>query len=199
MTKQEEFLDLYRQYESVLRTNNRTYAQIEENAEPDLQNQLRITRQIRNFLSHNPNMSFLMISDKQIQLLKTLIKEEQERGDILKHHISSPKTVCILEDTPLDVVLLRMCKQNANQTILYDKNKILGVMNIHKLIKMVYKYKSTIYPVTKITYGKLQTNFICCPPDTPMERIQSYQPQTNIVCCTSDGTPTGKFLGIYQP
>lgn len=49
MTKQEAFLDLYRQYESLLRNHDSTYSQVEENANDSLQNQLRITRQMRNF------------------------------------------------------------------------------------------------------------------------------------------------------
>lgn len=198
MTKQEEFLDLYRQYESLLRNHNSMYSQVEENANDSLQNQLRITRQMRNFLSHNDSPSFLTISDKQIQLLQQLIQTEQEKDLLLKHCIQSPAKTAVKEHDTIQTVMTKLCKHQWNNILIYNHDCILGTLNIYQLSKLFMKTKSIHVEITRQTYGRYDKQFLCFAPETPMQNIYPYMDNETIICCTSDGTANGHFLGTYQ-
>lgn len=198
MQKNNQFLEYYRQYESLLRSHGTDYKSIEDTAEDQLQNQMRITRQMRNFLSHTPDTTFLSISDKQIQWLRNLIREEEQRSDVLKKHLKLPKTAAVKEGEPILDVLLRMSKQESLVVPVYRDTTLLGTVSLYQLTKKVCKQLDAV--CDRKTYGKWGTDLICYPPDTAMDIIFESQSQTFglPICCTEDGTLTGKFLGVYQ-
>ena len=66
----EKFLDAYREYETVLRAKGLDYKTVEDGADDITQNRMRINRQMRNYLTHQHDAGFLVISDKQIAYLK---------------------------------------------------------------------------------------------------------------------------------
>lgn len=56
-----DFLALYREYESLLREQGLEYKQAEDAAEGQVQDRMRICRQIRNYLVHQEDAGFLEI------------------------------------------------------------------------------------------------------------------------------------------
>ena len=195
MNKNDQLLDVYRQYEAMLRDHGTDYKTVEETAEDTLQNQLRITRQMRNYLSHNPDTSFLTVSDKQIQVLHHLLREESQKGNILKQYLKTPKAAAAKEGELVRDVLLRMSKQKRTEFPVYNDTKILGSISIYQLGKLLSK--NWDITLQRTTYGKWGTDCLCLLPETPMENVTRLQKQAAILCCTSDGTATGKFFGVY--
>lgn len=195
MNKTDQLLDVYRQYEALLRDHGTDYKTVEETAEDTLQNQLRITRQMRNYLSHNPDTSFLTVSDKQIQVLHHLLQEEAQKGKILKQYLKTTKTAAAKEGELVRDILLRMSKQKRTEFPVYNDTKILGSISIYQLGKLLAK--NWDIPLQRTTYGKWGTDVLCLVPETPMEKVTILQKQAAIICCTSDGTVTGKFFGVY--
>lgn len=195
MDKTTQLLDSYRRYESLLREHGTDYKTVEDAADDQLQNQLRITRQMRNFLSHNPDASFLTISDKQLHLLQQLVQEEAQKGEILKRYVKTPKTAAAKEGELVIDVLLRMSRQKQTQMLVYTDATILGTISIYALGKLLHKANDA--RLNRKTYGKWGTNYRCLIPETPMEQVQALSLQDLMICCTADGTSTGKFLGVY--
>lgn len=192
MTKTEQFLTLYRTYEGLLRDHGKDYKEIEDAADDTAQNRMRITRQIRNYLSHNADPMFLEVSDQQIRLLETLIKEEQMEGDILKNHLYTVKKAACEEGELVEDVLLRMAKLKMEELLAIQDGKAVGTVNMYKLLIQYLKDKKT--KIGK-PYGK---NMVCFPPEKPVEAVKQYAGMNNILCCTSDGTQNGKVIGIWK-
>ena len=72
MNKVEEFLAAYREYESLLRDNQKDYKTIEDGSDDLNQNRMRICRQMRNYLSHQNDIGFLEPTKLQIDYMKEL-------------------------------------------------------------------------------------------------------------------------------
>lgn len=199
MTKTEQFLNLYKTYESLLREHGKDYKEIEESSDDKTLNRMRMNRQMRNYLSHNPDPGFLMVTDIQIKMLEHLIKEEQQSGDIIKKHLITPKQgTCQIGDLVKNI-LSKMIKQKWTNMIVLDEEKhILGTISIYKLTNLIIDNLDAI--LSKKSYGQFGKNFICVAPNMLVEDIQrnAYDPEHNIICCTADGEVSGTCIGIWK-
>lgn len=197
MAKTEQFLTLYKTYEGLLREHEKDYKSLEESAEDLLMNRMRITRQMRNYLSHNADPSFLVVSDLQIKLLEDLIRQEQMSVDTLKDHLYTPKRSSCTEGTPLKEVLAQMTKQKFEQMPVILNGRVLGIVTIYKVADVYLKNEQEV--LNRKTYGAYGKNLVCLSPDTPMNDIISNIDNTEkVICCTEDGFLTGKFKGVYK-
>ena len=103
MKKNERFLNLYREYESLMREKGLDCKDFEDRADPTLSKRLYMCRQFRNYLSHTNDPGFLEISDSQIDFLQDRIEKLKIEEDILKKHLKSPKVaICFEKDKCLD-------------------------------------------------------------------------------------------------
>lgn len=193
--KAEKFLELFRTYESLLREHDKDYKTVEDEAEDSLQAQLRITRQMRNYLSHNPDTSFLTPSEAQIKLLESLIQKERLSRDILKQHLYTPKKCACREGDSVKEILARMGKAKWSKMPVCDETgiKLLGTIGIAELVIIYLKNEEAV--LARKVYGPYGKQFICLSPETPMEQIES---KDNLICCTADGTTASPFLGLLK-
>lgn len=194
MNYNSKFLDLYREFEGVLRNQNVDYKDIESNSESDIRDKLTICRQMRNYLTHCNN-TFLSISDEQIKFLTEIIKEYRLKDDVCKKHLRTAASFCCKPtDKCLDVIQ-RMIKRKITEIPVYNSGTattkpVYGVVDIFSVNDAYLKSKTS-----KISTIKIKRNFIFVKPDTLMNDIY-YQNAT--IFCTSDGTEKGKFLGVVD-
>lgn len=199
-TINDRFLDLYREYETVLRDSGTEYRAIEEGSDGIEQERLRITRQMRNYLTHNHDAGFLTVSDRQIAFLDQHIKEERMAGDILKKHLKTVKAGTCGPEEKIADVLARFAKLSVDAmpmcNILKGETSIhlIGVVSVYDLLKA---YMTEQRPKTA-KMSALKKVGKRCPtmaPMTPMETVISSQDE--LICCTDTGTMSGKVLGVY--
>lgn len=193
-TNAEKFLNLYREYETLLRDAGVDYKELEEKSDDLMQNRLRINRQLRNYLTHNHDAGFLEISDKQLVFMEKLIKEQKCSMDILKKHVKTAKVAaCTYVDT-LEDVLTKMIKLKVERLPVYDDVCVLGFVSWAEVIK---SYMSEKRPKTaKLSVvKKLDKKVVCMKPDVLMSDV--FNVGENMVCCTDTGDKNGKLLGVY--
>lgn len=197
MTDKEKFLDLYKTYEGLLREHGKDYRAVEESADDLKLNRMRMMRQMRNYLSHNADAMFLAVSKQQIQMLESLIKEEQSAEEIVKKHLLTPKRAACMEGDNMVDILLKMSKLKAQYMPVTDKDgRLLGLANVFKMAKTVLEKPGMA--LDKKSYGAYEKSLLCVTPDTPVKEIREQSDSYCMVCCTSDGTCSGKFLGIWK-
>lgn len=187
MKKNEKFLELYREYEGLLRDKGIDCKDYENQAEPGLSKRLYICRQTRNYLSHTSDPGFVEVSDAQISFLQALVNELKFADDVLKKHLKTPRTsVCDEKDKVIDAIN-KMVK--LRQDILVVKTKTgFGTIDMYSATSAFLKSKAT--RLDKLKLGK---QFKCYPPLTKIEDL----PRTLIVC-TDNGEVDGKLLGTYK-
>lgn len=193
-TNAEKFLNLYREYETLLRDAGVDYKELEEKSDDLMQNRLRINRQLRNYLTHNHDAGFLDISDKQLVFMEKLIKEQKYSMDILKKHTKTVKVAaCTYVDT-LEDVLTKMIKLKVERLPVYDDVCVLGFVSWTEVIKA---YMSEKRPKTaKLSVvKKLDKKVVCMKSDTLMSDV--FNVGEDMICCTDTGNKNGKLLGVY--
>ena len=193
-TNAEKFLNLYREYETLLRDAGVDYKELEEKSDDLMQNRLRINRQLRNYLTHNHDAGFLEISDKQLLFMEKLIKEQKCSMDILKKHVKTVKVAaCTYVDT-LEDVLTKMMKLKVERLPVYDDVCVLGFVSWTEVLKA---YMSEKRPKTAklAVVKKLDKKVVCMKSDVLMSDV--FNVGENMVCCTDTGDKNGKLLGVY--
>lgn len=180
------FLDLYREYEGLLRDKGVEYRHVEDNSEGIIKDRLTIMRQMRNYLTHRHDPNFLIISDKQVEFLCGLIKEESLKGNLLQNHLISIKKGAVSINEPLSSVIAKMKKLRFTNIVVYDdEKKILGRLNIYDAALMAAQNTSATVGSIK----KLGPAGITYTPEIKIEEIQDWT--NGVICCTEKG-----FLGI---
>lgn len=188
MSKELEFLELYRTYEGQLRDAGVDYKTLEEKSDDLLQNRMRICRQMRNYLSHQNDAGFLNISEKQIEFLKDRIREQELQGDILQNHLVTVRAgSCKPEDT-LDSVYRKMKRNHTQYLPICEGNHVVGVLSITDVVETLLK------GLNLVSSCKTSGQIVCKPPVTCMEDLPAGVP---VICCTEDGRVDKKCFGIW--
>lgn len=196
----DRFLDLYREYETVLRDSGTDYRAMEEGSDGIEQERLRITRQMRNYLTHNHDAGFLAVSDRQVAFLEQRIKDERMAGDILKKHLKTVKAGTCGGTEKIADVLVRFARLGVSSMPMCEVPKgetgarIVGVVSVYDLLRA---YMAEQRPKTA-KMSALKKVGKRCPtmaPMTPMETVIGSQEP--IICCTDTGTAAGKVIGVY--
>ncbi len=189
MTRVEEFLAAFRDYETLLRDNGQTTKDLEDESDDATGARLRICRIFRNYLSHQNDPGFLEISDSQLKFMKDRANELAMQGDILKKHLRTVASgVCNDKDKCSDVVA-KMAKLKT-ENIVVSMTTGYGIVNIFDMSMAALSSKTT--RVGSIRYKR---NYIILPPQTMMQDV----PKDQIIICTSDGKESGKLLGVVYP
>lgn len=187
MKNEEKFLNLYKEYESIMRDQGLDCKDFEEHCEDTLQNRLRMCRQMRNYLSHNNDAGFLDISNTQIKFLSDFVNEQKIKGDVLKKHLKTPtSSVCDIKDK-CSLALEKLNKLK-KENIVVTNGTSYKLASVYEISTRAIESKSN-----KLDKVKLCGDVIFEHPLVEIEKI----PSGKIIVCTSDGTTDGKLLGVY--
>ena len=186
MKNNEQFLNLYREYETILRDKGVDSKTFEGQVDDYTSKRLTITRQLRNYLTHTTDPGFIEISDKQILFLQNTIEKIKFEDDVLKKHLKTPKSgMCDEKDKCLDAInkMVRL-KQDV---LVVTTSKGYAVVDIYEVSKGLLKSKAT-----KLSTVKKTKQFKCFNPLTQIDEL----PNTTIIC-TDTGEENGKLLGVF--
>ena len=188
----EAFLSAYRMYEGLLRDRGTDYKQLEESADDLEANRMRMSRQMRNYLSHTDDPGFLEISDQQLFWLEKKVREEQQKGDLVRDHLWTPKKALLEEGMPVSEALAKFVATKQLVLPIASKTTVLGSVSILNLTKLSLKDPASL--LDRKSYGAWGQ--VCLVPgDLPVPKLDQSEP---CICCTVDGTPTGKRLGVWK-
>lgn len=185
-----KFLQVYKEYEQILRNHNIDIKNYEESASADIQDKLRICRQMRNYLCHSAEPDLLTISKEQIEFIQDLIQIELDKEDIAKKHIKTVNTsICKSSDKCIDA-LNKMIKLKQTQlAIMNVKTNQIGIVDIYKVSAAILQSKTS-----KLSDIKTTKNYIFV---SPLDNISDIRPyiNNNVILCTDNGQDTGKLKG----
>lgn len=184
----EKFLQAFKELEQVLRDQNLDVKTYEDTIATSEQEQIRICRQMRNYLSHSSNPDLLIASEKQIQFLQMLTKIELEKEDIAKQHMKSVTTsMCKSTDRCTDA-LQKMIKLKTTQIAIISKTNTISVVDIYKIADAVLKSKTS-----KLSDIKGTKNYIIVSPTTKCKDLVNHTQE--VIICTDTGDETGVIKG----
>ena len=201
-----DFLALYREYESLLREQGLEYKQREDAAEGQVQDRMRICRQIRNYLVHQEDAGFLEISEKQMAFFKGLVEQEKTKLDTFGEHLLSLRREAVLKK----MKRLKTCvlpvweiKESSLQKDIprwttfkdgtYRIEALLGQITLISVALLLAKGSKTIGSGLK----KYEKPAVILRPDIRMPEALKFAEESPLICCTEDGTIKGGFLGAY--
>lgn len=192
MPSTEEFLGLYKEFESVLREKRIDYRDFESTLDDTTENKLRVCRRLRNFLSHNNNDDFVIISEKQIAFMEEMIENQRGNADVLQKYLKPAALSSCGVDETCKESLAKFSKSGAEYLPVYDPSKgVLGLItSVDVIMKMARNKDATIKGIPVST-----KNIACFAADTPIDEIKKCK--ASVVCCTDDGSAFGKLLGVY--
>lgn len=185
MKRTEQFLGLYREYESLMRDRGLDCKEFEDTADDLLSNRLRMCRQFRNYLSHNNDPGFLEISDDQMKFLQERVDSLKMEDDALKKHLKTVNAGTCSEKDKCGDVLAKMVKLKCTEMVAVLSTGY-GLVSIYDVSKALLDSKAT-----KIGAVKMTKKFKFAEPLTVMSKV----PKTTIIC-TDDGTSDGKLIGV---
>lgn len=183
MINEKKFLNSYKDYETILRANGIEPKDYEDKADELTSNRLRISRQMRNYMSHQNDPGFLEPSDLQIKFLDQQIKTLAIADDIAKKHIKK-NLICKDADKACDVAKI-MAKSKVTEIVVARKANY-EIITIYDVLAAALESKTTKIAAVK---GK-KPKFI-----SAVTKMCDIAPDTLYVC-TDDGTKDSKFIGV---
>lgn len=187
----EILLSLYKTYEGLVRAQGADVLQTED-ALPELQsNQMRIIRQIRNFLSHNESPGFIEPTDKMLAFLNRQVIDWRMRGDVVQNHLKTPASgMCRDTDACADVLKKMSRLRVMKIAVLREKN---GSVRLCGLFETASKLAADPQAVmTAVPSLKERPEFVS--PDVLMTDIDP----DCITICTKDGHSDSRIVGVVR-
>lgn len=191
----QEFLNEYRELEMLLRSNGQEVREYESELEGlDLErmNRLRMSRVMRNYLSHSTNGgNFLTVSKEQLKFIKREVEVQQLRGDIVKKHLGKVALYsCTPKDKCVDVLKI-MSKRKVNQYPVIDaKSGEVKVVSIYALGGAAAESRAT--KVGDIKKMSKEYEYV-----SELMLYKDVKPGV-VGICTVDGTAGSAIKGIVK-
>lgn len=137
MNLQDQFLTEYKNFETILRDLNLDYKDIESEVDSETSEKMRLCRNLRNYLSHNSDKSFVSISKNMIDFLTDLeFKYLSLEDTVIKHSDKfNSSNYCLIRDN-CSSVLEKMIKKKVNNFLVVNKEEF-KVVSIYQLIQML--------------------------------------------------------------
>lgn len=179
MNLTDKFLDAYKELEAELKYSNQSVLDYENSLNGTTQEQLKVCRIMRNYMSHN-DTNFLTPSDAQIKFLNSITLEIRKKAHCVKDEMK--KVTPVKETEQLKNMLASIDKYPivpiATKTGIYllDKDTF-----VHLLAK---GEKKAVIPARLPKYKYVDKN----------ERIENLSSGTYIV--TSTGKEDGTYAGL---
>lgn len=183
-TNVEQFLNVYRTYEQLVRADGRDPKELEDNATGPDSDRLRMCRLFRNYLSHVSDPGFLDPTDRMLRFLSSQVDAMKSAGDTVKKHIKKPEA-CILQETQKvqDAILLAS-KLKCTDLVITNKDHSYATISLFSLIQVKPGVK-----LSMVKAKKLVPRFC-----SPLDDFSTLNPD-KIYLCTDTGGPDGKLLG----
>ena len=189
MDNSDKFLNAYKEYETLLRDRNSEYKETEDNSESEVQERMRICRQMRNYLTHKNDPGFLEISDIQLNFINSLIYSEKLKSGTVNDMMLTPAAGTVKSSDTLKSVFRKMKKLSLDSIIVYDKDEgVKGVITIPSLIEALLNGKKTADKVKKNRdFVFIKDGFFL---------VDMKHPYPDIMCITKTGKKENRIKGV---
>lgn len=191
----DEFMSQYKAYESLLRERGIDPKEYEENMDAKTAGRLRICRQLRNYISHNDDPGFVVVSDKQTAFLKSCVNAITASCDIVKKHMRTLKAGACTEGERCTDVLGKFRKCGTYALVILHTDGSYGFVDLFDTVEYAFSGKGKLMGGVKALSGRKVPPHVCVDPAFRFADL----PQGMIAVCTDDGTKNGKVLGIVYP
>lgn len=191
MSNCKKFLDAWRAYEQACREQEgRDPRDLEESMPEAKAARMRLCRQFRNYLSHNPDPGFLEPTDRMLEFVRAEAEAMAMRGDVVKKHAKRPDKWLVDGRDKAHEALARVLP--------LGRELIVGWCGDDWCVWTIYDVMSAVLSMPRtmrleaVRHKKTVPLFV--PPTAPMEGLDVSRP----VVCTSDGTAGGKLIGLVM-
>ena len=186
MNKTEQFLTLYREYETLVRDVGQDPKDLEERMPDAEANRMRMCRLFRNYMSHQNDAGFLEPTEKMMGYLSRKVLDLKLAGDVAKKHLK--KKLVVSADMRLADALRQVLPLERELILLVGKDGY-RVLRLYDMMRLQLEgTKATKVGVVKPSRTKIQ--YVA--PETAISSLDD----TAFYVCTSDGTTDGKLLGV---
>lgn len=189
MKNSDALLSLYREYESLLRDKGIEPKDYEESRDDKESNRLRMCRLFRNYLSHQDDAGFLDVSDSMIKFMRDKINEIKFEDDVVKKHLKTVAAGTVTDKDKCTDAMLKLNKLKSEEIVVVTASGF-GIATVYDVAMKTLESKTS-----KMMSLKTKKNFVL---SDPLRKISDC-PKDKIIVCTSDGTESGKLLGVVYP
>lgn len=189
--KTEKLLNLYKSYESLVRDSGADVLETEDQL-PELEsNQMRLVRQIRNFLSHNKAPGFVEPTDKMLTFLEGQVIGWRMRGDVVRKHLKTPAASVCDATTACADALKKLAKQKTMKLVVADGTGTVHLCGLFEIAAGL----SADPQAALLDIPVLKEKPVFVSPDTLMADLDL----SRVNICTKTGKADGKILGVVVP
>lgn len=189
MKSQERFLALYKEYELLLRDDDLEVRDVEDSLDGVNKGRLWLCRHVRNYLSHNNDLSFFEPSQQMLAFLEDKIKTHKLQKDVAKAHLKSLATAACTDKDKCGEVLAKMIKLK-HEKMPMSCGSGWCVVSIFDVATSAIKNKATKMGAVKHLREKVRF----CSPLDPADSID----REAVILCTDTGDASGKVLGVVH-
>jgi len=189
MKNRNDFLNLYREYETILRNKGIDPKDYENEADDTTSNRLRMCRMFRNYLSHQNDVGFIDVTDEMVSFMEDMIVYLS--GDTVKGIMKSAQKMTILETDTCISAIEKAKAMGYPKLILVQTKDGFRMVSLMKLVEVTQVSKKEKVCDTKlskavVTYARPEYHI-------------SGMPQDRIIVCTDTGDKNGVIKGIIYP
>lgn len=192
LTAQENYLTLYKSYETALRDLGRDPRQVEtdfETSDPSRAARLRMCRLFRNYLSHENDPGFLSPSDKMLAFLSQEVFDLKIQNDSVKQHLKPAGNYIFEDSVKCSDVLTKLGSTKALIVVRHSKSGY-DLCNWYDILTAYLASKPAKLAVVKAIRQK--PVFV-----QPVDKFSELD-SSRVTICTSDGTPDGRLIGFVK-
>lgn len=184
----DKLLAQYRTYENLVRDAGQDPKAVEDGMDEVNSSRMRMTRQFRNYLSHVQDPGFLEPTDKMLTFLDGRVSEWAMRGDVVKKHLKKPVAAVCEERETCAAGLEKLAKLRATKLVVVSKTGEYELCDLFALARLVAASKAAKLS----TVPRLKEKPVFVAPDSDVKSVD----ESRVNICTSDGTKSGKLLGV---
>ena len=184
MMRPDKFLELYKEYEALVRAKGGDPKDSEEKSEGVLCDRLRMCRLFRNYFAHTADPGFLEVSDKMASFLEGQVVSLRSEGDVVKKHLKKPEACMLSEGSKCGEAFEKFGKLGCFSLPVCMKDGTYKMLSIFDTVGSSDRVKVSLFklrPVKPVFCGPLDD--------------YAYLDPDKVTFCTDDGTPDGKLLG----
>lgn len=225
----QEFLDLYKQMEALLdekygeaagRRGNAVTRFINEPAGREYRDELDLCREVRNLLTHNPDMDGRPVIEPAPALLQTLrdaIARLDAPPTVMQYATPASKLMVTDPNQKAYTIMEGMEKRGFSHIPIVVNRKFMGVFSVSTLFSYQLAYPqrklnikaaliSDFSEFTAIDDHTCERFLFMTPDHTYWDAQKAFERGNSVkhkrlaaIFITSDGTATGKLLGMLTP
>lgn len=200
MTECEQFLEVYRKYETAVRgkgfETSKDYEDSIADTDTAKAGKLRFCRTVRNFLAHEQDSkSFASVSDRMTKFVLDVVYE-LDNGELpVSKKMTAVSSLCKDTDTVANAVAF-MLKKNTDAIPVFTKNgEFKGIFTSRMLMELVAKSKYTkTLKLSAVSLSTKKSDYVTIDKSCPVKDAFSYYKAGEVVLVSENKKVVGAYI-----